>query len=70
MHILQSLHEHLSDFHFLIFWRKISSVAKSLMSKRTKIQGMTTSQYHITQFLHFMNANLRLDVDNIQHWLH
>ena len=54
MYTLQSLHGHLSGFHFLIFWRKIGSVAQPLMSEETKLQilgrGITTSQYHITQF--------------------
>ena len=38
MHNLQSLHGHLSGFHFLIFWQKICSVAQSLIPKRTKFQ--------------------------------
>ena len=38
MHTLQSLHGHVSCFHFLIFWRKIGSVAQSLMSEGTKFQ--------------------------------
>ena len=38
MYTLQSLHGHLSGFHFLIFWRKIGSVAQSLMSEGTKFQ--------------------------------
>ena len=74
MNTLQSLHGHLSGFHFLIFLRKIGSVAQSLMLEGTKFQilgpVMTTSQYHITQFLHYMSENLRLDVDYMEHWLH
>ena len=38
MNTLQSLHGHLSDFHFLIFLRKIGSVAQSLMLEETKFQ--------------------------------
>ena len=38
MNTLQSLHGHLSGFHFLIFWRKIGSVAQSLMLEGTKFQ--------------------------------
>ena len=38
MYILYSLHGHLSGFHFLIFWRKIYSLAQSLISKGTKFQ--------------------------------
>ena len=38
MYILQSLHGHLPSFHFLIFWRKIGSVAQSLISEGTKFQ--------------------------------
>ena len=38
MNTLQSLHGHLSGFHFLIFLRKIGSVAQSLMLEGTKFQ--------------------------------
>ena len=38
MNTLQSLHGHLSGFHFLIFWRKIGSVAQSLMLEGSKFQ--------------------------------
>ena len=38
MYILQSLHEHISGFHFLIFWQKIASVVQPLISKETKYQ--------------------------------
>ena len=38
MYTLQSLHGHLSCFHFLISCRKNCSVAQSLISKRTKFQ--------------------------------
>ena len=65
MYTLQSLHGHLSGFHFLIFWQKIGSVAQSLMSEGTKFQVLGPrydNVSHITQFLHFMSENLRLDV--------
>ena len=39
MYTLQSLHGHLSGFHFLIFWRKMCSVAQSLISKGTKFKN-------------------------------
>ena len=38
MNTLQSLHGHLSGFHFLIFLRKIGSVAQSLMLEGIKFQ--------------------------------
>ena len=38
MYTLQSLHEYLSSFHFLIFWRKVGSVVQSLISEGTKFQ--------------------------------
>ena len=38
MYTFQSLHGHLSGFHFLIFLQKIVSVAQSLMSEGTKFQ--------------------------------
>ena len=48
----------------------MGSVAQSLMSEGTKFQILgpryETSQYHITQFLHYMNENLRLDVDYME----
>ena len=40
VYILQSLHGHLSGFHFLIFWRTIGPVAQSVMSKGTKFQSL------------------------------
>ena len=72
MYILLNLYGDLSDFHFLIFWRKMCSIAQSLISKGNKFQilGMTTSQYHITQFSHYMSENLRLEVDYVERWLH
>ena len=38
MYTLQSLHGHLSGFHFLIIWRKNCCVAPSPISKGTKLQ--------------------------------
>ena len=35
-----------------------------------KVRGMTMSQYHIAQFLHYMSENLRLDVDYMTRWVH
>ena len=73
MHILQSLHGHLSGFHFLIFWRKFCSVARSLMSKGTKFQILGPRYDNVsvplTQFLLYMSENLRLNVD-YKRWLH
>ena len=40
MNTLQSLHGQLSGLHFLIFWRKVGSVAPSLMSEGTKFQTL------------------------------
>ena len=28
------------------------------------------SQYHSTQFLHYISENLRLDVDYMERWFH
>ena len=28
------------------------------------------SQYHSTQFLHYIGENLRLDVDYMEYWFH
>ena len=74
MNTLQSLHGHLSGFHFLIFLRKIDSVAQSLMLEGTKFQILDPRydnvSVHITQFLHYMSEKLRLDVDYMEYWLH
>ena len=65
MYTLQSLHGHLSGFHFLIFWQKIGSVAQSLMSERGKFQivGPRYDNVSIPYNTVFPLHNLRLDVD-------
>ena len=74
MNNLRSLHGHLSGFHFLIFLRKVGSVAQSLMLEGTKFQILDPRydnvSVHITQFLQYMSEKLRLDVDYMEYWLH
>ena len=70
MYTLHSLHGHLSGFHFLIFWRKIGSVAQSLMPEGTKFQILGPRYDNVSvpynTVLHYMSENLRPDVDYIE----
>ena len=70
MYILQSLHGDLSGSHFSIYWRKICSVTQSLISGRTKFQGLDSRYGNVSvkQLLHYISENLRLNY--MENWLH
>ena len=51
-----------------LFCRAISDIKRNQISRsKFKVRGMTTSQYHTTEFLHCMSESVRFFVDYMEH---